>query len=334
MEVIRDYRAMRAWSIARRCEGKSIGFVPTMGALHEGHLSLMRPSASENDLSVVSIFVNPSQFAPNEDFDAYPRNFEQDAALCEKEAVDLIYAPKASLMYPEGYATWVTVEGLSEGLCSLSRPHFFRGVATVVAKLFNAVLPHRAYFGQKDAQQCAIIKRLARDLDMDVEVIEMPIIREPDGLAMSSRNVYLTAEDRQRGLCLSRSLFKARDMLEAGERSADKIIETVREGMAEVDIDYADLVDAETIQPVERIEKTVLLAVAANLGQARLLDNIKFTPPEARAAASPGAPQKREGTCPHAPQPAAETGSTETEPRGGLDSCCSTCSKAKFTAQP
>ncbi len=278
MEVIRIPSEMRAWSLARRCEGRTIGFVPTMGALHEGHLSLMRAAVEHEDLGVLSIFVNPAQFAPHEDFDAYPRNFEADSRMAEEAGMQLIYAPKASAMYPEGYATYVEVEGLNAGLCSRTRPHFFRGVSTVVAKLFNAVLPHRAYFGQKDAQQCAIIARMARDLDMGVEVVEMPIVREPDGLAMSSRNQYLTEADRVRGLCLSRSLFAAEAMLASGERDAKRLVEAVGQGMAEVDIDYVELVDAATMAPVTRVDGPVVLAVAANVGQARLIDNIKYVP--------------------------------------------------------
>ncbi len=284
MEVFRTAEEMRAWSLRQKCAGKTVGFVPTMGALHEGHLSLMRAAAAETDVPVASIFVNPTQFAPHEDFDAYPRNFEEDSGMCEEVGTHVIYAPRASGMYPEGYATYVAVEGLSEGLCSRTRPHFFRGVATVVTKLFCAVQPDKAYFGQKDAQQCAIITRMARDLDLGVEIVEMPIIREPDGLAMSSRNKYLTADEREPALCLSRSLFQAQAMLEAGERSVETIVAAVREGMSPVDIDYIELVDAGTIQPVERIDRPILLAVAAQMGQARLIDNMKFTPPEVAGA--------------------------------------------------
>jgi len=180
MKVIRTPEEMRAWAFEQRAAGRTIGFAPTMGALHEGHLGLMRAAREENDAAVVSIFVNPTQFAPGEDFDAYPRTWDTDSAAAEKIGMDVIFAPTASSMYPENYSTYVTVEGVSEGLCSLSRPHFFRGVATVCTKLFNAVLPHRAYFGQKDAQQCAVIKRLVRDLGMGIDIVEMPIAREPD----------------------------------------------------------------------------------------------------------------------------------------------------------
>ncbi len=284
MQVFRRADEMRAWSLSRKCAGKRVGFVPTMGALHEGHLSLMRAAVRENDVAVASIFVNPAQFAPNEDLDAYPRTFESDLELSQETGIRAIYAPTASAMYPEGYATYVNVDRISEGLCSRTRPHFFRGVATVVVKLFNAVLPDRAYFGQKDAQQYAVIKRMAQDLDMGIEIIEMPIIREPDGLAMSSRNRYLGPEDRQRALCLSQSLFRALDALEAGERSVKKIVQMVRNGMKDVDIDYVELVDAETMQPVNEVHRTILLAAAAQVGPARLIDNIKFAPPETTPA--------------------------------------------------
>lgn len=278
IEIIRSAAEMRAWALSQKGAGKTIGFVPTMGALHEGHISLMRAAAAETDCPVASIFVNPTQFAPNEDFDAYPRTFESDLAMSKEAGIQWIYAPAASGMYPPDYSTYVTVEKVSEGLCSLTRPHFFRGVATVVTKLFNAVLPDKAYFGQKDAQQCAVIKRMVRDLDMGIEIVEMPTVREADGLAMSSRNRYLSEAGRQRALCLSRALFEADARMREGERSAARIIEEVRKGMASVDIDYIALVDAETIAPVETIDKPVLLAVAAKVGAARLIDNIKFTP--------------------------------------------------------
>lgn len=269
---------MRAWSDALRSRHKTIGFVPTMGALHAGHLSLVEAAVRENDVAVASIFVNPTQFAPHEDFNQYPRPFESDMAKLETAGVSIVYAPVPAGMYPENYATYVTVEQVSEGLCGGSRPQFFRGVATVVTKLFNAVKPHRAYFGQKDAQQCAVIKRMARDLDMGVEIVEMPIVREGDGLAMSSRNVYLTPEDRNRALCLSRSLFEAEARLQQGERDVDVILRGVRKGMREVEIDYVALVDAETMRPVQEITRPILLAVAAILPTARLIDNVKFDP--------------------------------------------------------
>ena len=278
MKIIDNAAEMRAWCREARRAGKSIGFVPTMGALHEGHLSLMRAAAQGNELAVASIFVNPTQFAPHEDFNQYPRTFDQDVAMCASVGVVAVYAPTARTMYTEDYSTFVTVGGVSQGLCGGSRPHFFRGVATVVTKLFNAVEADRAYFGQKDAQQCAVIKRMVRDLDMAVEIVEMPIVREPDGLAMSSRNRYLSAEERTRALCLSQSLFAAQERLQGGERDAETVKDAVRQGMQGVKIDYVALVDAETMRPVERVERPVLLAVAALLESARLIDNVKFDP--------------------------------------------------------
>lgn len=276
MRIIDTPEAMRAFSIAQRCAGKTIGCVPTMGALHEGHGSLIREAVRREDVSIVTIFVNPAQFAPYEDFNEYPRTFEADAAMAENLGVSAIYAPTGAAMYPEGYATYITVERVTAGLCGASRPTFFRGVATVVTKLFTATLPDRAYFGQKDAQQCAVIKRMARDLDLGTEIIEMPIVRERDGLAMSSRNTYLSAEERQRALCLSRSLEEARRMLEAGERDAATLIAAVKKGMGAVQIDYVALVDAEEMTPLETVSGTVLLAVAAFVGKTRLIDNIKY----------------------------------------------------------
>lgn len=279
MKIIREKAEMRAWSIAEKAAGRLVGFVPTMGALHEGHASLVRASVANGDRAVASIFVNPTQFAPHEDLDKYPRTFDDDCALLESLGTRVVYAPDAASMYPDGYATYVTVEGVTEGLCSLSRPHFFRGVATVVTKLFATVLPDRAYFGQKDAQQCAVIKRMARDLDLGVEIVEMPIVREPDGLAMSSRNRYLAPEDRKEALRISAALFRARDMLAAGERDAAVITSAVRHAMAPLEIDYVSLVDADTMRPLDRVDGEILLAVAARVGPARLIDNIKFTAP-------------------------------------------------------
>ncbi len=279
MRLIRDKKTMRQIAIQEKAAGRSVGFVPTMGALHEGHASLVRAAVAKDDVSVASIFVNPTQFAPHEDLKKYPRPFFNDCEMLESLGVDLVYAPEAESMYPEGYATYVTVEGLTEGLCSGSRPHFFRGVATVVTKLFTTVLPDRAYFGQKDAQQCAVIKRMALDLDLGVEIIEMPIIREPDGLAMSSRNRYLSAEQRKEALRISAALFHAQSMLEVGERNCSAIIETVRAALAPLPIDYVSLVDTKTMRPLDTVSGEILLAVAVNMGPARLIDNIKFTAP-------------------------------------------------------
>ncbi len=276
MEILNTPEEMRNWSLIQKKEGHVIGFVPTMGALHEGHLSLMRASVAENDASVVSIFVNPTQFAPNEDFESYPRSFEKDSKMCFSVGIDVIYAPTVETMYPEDYSTYVVVEKVSEGLCGTSRPHFFRGVATVVTKLFNAVLPDRAYFGQKDAQQCAVIKRMVRDLNMGIEIIEMPIVREPDGLAMSSRNKYLTPTQKKEALCLSKGLFKVEEIIKGGEKSVEKIKKILSSELSKVEIDYIEVVDPETMKPKDVIQGEVLIAVAAWVGRARLIDNIKI----------------------------------------------------------
>ncbi len=278
MKQILHAEEMRTWADEQRSRHKTIGFVPTMGALHAGHLSLADAAVGENDLGVASIFVNPTQFAPHEDFNTYPRTLQSDLEKLEAAGIAVVYTPTAAEMYPEHYSTYVEVESVSQGLCGGSRPHFFRGVATVVTKLFNAVKPHRAYFGQKDAQQCAVIKRMVRDLDMGIEIVEMPIVREPDGLAMSSRNAYLSPEDRKNALCLSRVLFDAEKKLHGGERDGEALIEGVRAGMRNVNIDYVALVDAETMQPVREPIRPVVLAVAALLPTARLIDNIKFDP--------------------------------------------------------
>ena len=276
MKILRTPNEMRRWSREQRAAGRRIGFVPTMGALHEGHASLMRASVADNDVSVASIFVNPTQFAPNEDYGEYPRTWDADLALCEAIGVEAIYYPNAGAMYPEGYATYVEVEGVTDRLCGASRPTFFRGVCTVVTKLFAAVEPDRAYFGQKDAQQAAVITRMTRDLDLGIEIVVCPIVRESDGLAMSSRNKYLNEEERERALCLSQGLFRAQEMLKAGERGIERVLDTVREALAGVEIDYVEFVDADTIQPVDAIKGRVLLAVAAWVGKTRLIDNIIF----------------------------------------------------------
>lgn len=278
MRIFETADTMREYSLAQRAAGKTIGFVPTMGALHEGHASLMRAAVSNEDTGVLSIFVNPTQFAPHEDLDRYPRTWETDLAMASECGIKVVYAPKASAMYPPNYSTYVLVGGVSDGLCGGSRPHFFRGVATVVTKLFNAVLPHRAYFGQKDAQQCAVIKRMVRDLDMGIEIVEMPIVREADGLAMSSRNRYLSTEDRQRGLALSKGLQAAKVAFERGEREAKAIYDIIAADMVDLEVDYIEIVDAETLAPVERIERETLVAVAAQVGPARLIDNTKLKP--------------------------------------------------------
>jgi len=267
---------MRRWSFEQRTAGKSVGLVPTMGALHAGHRALVEASAARDDYTVTSIFVNPAQFAPHEDFDKYPRAFEGDCRLIEAAGGHVVYAPDAKTMYPDGYATYVEVRGLQDGLCGKTRPHFFRGVATVVTKLFNAVMPERAYFGEKDGQQAVIIQRMVKDLDFGLEIVTIPTVREADGLAMSSRNAYLSTEERARGLSLSRALFHGKALMDKGERDAKTIVEEVRAMLSDVQVDYVDLVDAVDLKPVERVNGPVMLAVAAFVGKTRLIDNVKF----------------------------------------------------------
>lgn len=256
--------------------GLSIGLVPTMGYLHEGHKSLIDAARRENDRVAVSIFVNPMQFGPNEDLESYPRDLEKDAALCEEAGVDLIFHPQPEEMYAPGFCTYVDMDGLTTQLCGKSRPTHFRGVQTVVLKLFHIVAPDRAYFGQKDAQQLAVIRRMVRDLDVGVTIIGCPIIREADGLAKSSRNTYLNEKERQAALVLSRSLQAGKALMEAGETNAQAVRQAIideinKEPMAR--IDYVDVVDFDTITPVETIQGTVLIAIAVYIGKTRLIDN-------------------------------------------------------------
>ena len=277
MKTISSIVDMRATGAALQRDGKSIGLVPTMGALHEGHLSLVRAARKRCDVVVVSIFVNPTQFGPNEDLAKYPRNFEGDSKLLEAERVDFIFAPAVEEMYPKGAATWVTVEGLSDKLCGRSRPGHFRGVTTVVAKLFHIVAPDYSYFGQKDAAQATIIRRMVRDLDFPVEIMVCPIVRESDGLAMSSRNAYLDPTQRKSAAVLYRALMRIQTRADKGERSAARLIEEARSVLAEqagVRVDYLEIVDPETLDPVADISRGALVAVAAFVGTTRLIDNL------------------------------------------------------------
>src|SRR5579864_7382827 len=270
---------MREASRAVRQAGKRLGFVPTMGALHEGHLSLVRAAHGSCDVVAASIFVNPTQFGPNEDLAKYPRSFERDRELFQQEGVDLLFAPSVEEMYPAGAVTWVTVEELSNKLDGSSRPGHFRGVTTVVAKLFHVVEPDAAFFGQKDAAQVAIIRRMVRDLHLPVEIVTCPIVREPDGLAMSSRNSYLDPEQRKRALLLHRSLMRVQRLAEAGELRVSKLLAAGREEFAKestVRLDYFEIVDPDTLDPVEHISAGALVAVAAYVGSTRLIDNIVF----------------------------------------------------------
>ena len=259
--------------------GFSVGLVPTMGYLHPGHISLIERARKENDMVVVSIFVNPIQFGPNEDLDTYPRDMTHDREVCEKAGAELIFAPQPSEMYPSENFAFVDIKELGDGLCGAKRPGHFRGVCTVVSKLFNIVLPNRAYFGEKDAQQLAIIRRMVKDLNIGTEIVSCPIVREADGLAMSSRNLYLSPEERKAALSISRSLSAAKELMRKGEKDALKIRETIVAGISAeplARIDYAEIVDSDDLSPVQRIEKPVLAAVAVYIGKTRLIDNFTF----------------------------------------------------------
>lgn len=261
---------------SERASGRRIAFVPTMGYLHEGHASLMREGRLNGDLLVLSIFVNPTQFGVGEDFERYPRDLERDSALARECGVDIIFAPTAADMYPVGFQSYVNVEDLSLPLCGASRPGHFRGVTTVVCKLFNIVMPHVALFGKKDFQQLAVIRRMVSDLNMDLEILGMPIVRESDGLAMSSRNRYLSPSDRLSGLCLSRALQSVRTEFRAGERNAErlkKIVQSIIAAEPSVIIDYVELRHGETLEDVDSVDDRTLLALAVRIGTTRLIDN-------------------------------------------------------------
>lgn len=260
--------------------GRRIAFVPTMGFLHEGHLSLMRIGRKTADVLVASIFVNPAQFGPNEDFETYPRDLQRDLELCSKENVDLVFTPTTGDLYPEGYETYVGLERLPNHLCGLSRPVFFTGVATIVNKLFNIVRPHVAVFGEKDYQQLLIIKRMALDLNSGIEIISAPIVREPDGLAMSSRNAYLSAAQRPAALTLYGALLLAKEMVANGVREAALIVEETKrliESQSETDIDYLTICDPETLADLKRIDQSALMALAVRVGKTRLIDNMMLS---------------------------------------------------------
>jgi pantoate--beta-alanine ligase len=277
MKIITKIRSLREAIRKIKLERKTIGFVPTMGALHNGHLSIIRKARKENDLVVVSIFVNPVQFGPKEDYLKYPRNLKKDAGLCKREGVDIIFYPDVKEMYPAGYKTYVVVEDLGNVLCGRFRPGHFRGVATVVTKLFNIVLPDIAYFGQKDAQQAIIIKRMVYDLNIPVKIKVMPIIRERDGLAMSSRNIYLNEKERKDALCLYQAINKARELINQGKTESQKIINKMGDiikSKRNAKIDYISIVDLENLRPVKRIQNRVLVALAVWFGKTRLIDNI------------------------------------------------------------
>ena len=278
MEIISDFDQMRRLAQDWRTQGQRIALVPTMGYFHDGHLSLMRYGREAADRVVVSLFVNPTQFGPNEDLARYPRDLERDAALAREVGVDALYTPQMEAMYPPGFQTLVTVEDLSRPLCGASRPGHFRGVATVVLKLLLQVHPHLAVFGEKDYQQLQVISRLNDDLELGVEIVGMPTIREADGLAMSSRNSYLSTEERQRALAISKGLFAARDAAKGGEAEVSKLVATVRAELVRVQAreDYVELVDAKSLAPLTRLQKGVpaRALVAAFVGTTRLIDNL------------------------------------------------------------
>jgi pantoate--beta-alanine ligase len=281
IEIINTIKEMQRHSDLARREGKSIAFVPTMGFLHEGHLFLMQKARELADITVTSIFVNPAQFGPKEDLSTYPRNMERDLELLKKEGIDIAFIPDGKEIYPDGYQTYVELNSLPNHLCGLSRPVFFRGVATVVAKLFNIVKPHYAVFGQKDFQQLLVIKQMVRDLNFDIEIIGAPIIREKDGLAMSSRNSYLTPEQRIHALLLYKALKKAGEILKNGVRDSSKIIEEAAaliKSSPDTAIDYINICDPETLEDIKIIEKPSLMALAVKVGTTRLIDNMILKP--------------------------------------------------------
>jgi pantoate--beta-alanine ligase len=287
METLTETAKMRAWSRARRERGEKVGLVPTMGYLHEGHLSLIRRSVSENERTVVSIFVNPTQFGPNEDLARYPRDPEADSIKCEELGVDVIFMPEVTEIYPPDFQTYVVVEEVSRHLCGAARPGHFRGVATVVLKLFNIVSPSAAYFGNKDYQQLQVIRTMVRDLDVDVRIVPCEIVREHDGLAMSSRNVYLSPDERKQALCLHQALTEARRLFANGEREPKELLQAMsdridREPAAAPD--YISLVHPETLRNLEEMDNRALAVLAVKIGRTRLIDNLLL---EARESEAP-----------------------------------------------
>jgi pantoate--beta-alanine ligase len=292
MQTITSVRAMQRWSDEAHRRGRRIGLVPTMGYLHAGHLSLVAEARKHADLIVASIFVNPLQFGANEDLDRYPSDIERDTRLLTEAGTDVLFLPPAREMYPDGFQTTVAVDGMTRGLCGIGRPTHFRGVTTVVAKLFNAVKPHVAVFGEKDYQQLVVIRRLAADLNFDVDIVGAPIVREEDGLAMSSRNAYLSAAEREAGRCLSQALAAARAAVEDGETDAARVLERAR---AVVDaeplahLEYASVVDADSLAELARIDGPARLALAVHVGKTRLIDNCLLESPKSKVERSKSA---------------------------------------------
>ncbi len=279
MKIITTINEMRSFSESHRMRGRKLGFVPTMGFLHEGHLSLMRRARQENDILVASVFVNPTQFGPSEDLDRYPRDAEGDRAKCEASGVDALFMPQALELYPEKPVVFVAVEGVSEVLEGALRPGHFRGVATIVAKLFNIVKPHRAYFGQKDFQQCVVIKRMVAGLNLDVEVSVLPTVREQDGLAMSSRNSYLNEAERRAAAVIWRALSEGERLFRTGQRDVALLQSAVRGVLTQepgLPIDYVELVDPDSLLPTAVVESRTVILVAVRVGRTRLIDNLQF----------------------------------------------------------
>jgi pantoate--beta-alanine ligase len=277
MKILKKVKQMQEYVTSAKKAGKKVGLVPTMGALHEGHLSLIRQAKKENDVVVVSIFVNPTQFGPKEDFKKYPRPLAKDTKLAKSAGANVIFNPNAAEMYPAGYQTYVEVGKITQGLCGASRPGHFRGVATIVNKLFNAVPADKAYFGQKDYQQVQVIKQMVQDLNIAVQVVTCPIIREQDGLAMSSRNQYLSAEERKSAICLYEALNIAKAMIKSRIKDAGKIKKEIRniiESNLLAKVDYIEIVNTETLEPVKLIKGKVVIALAVYVGKTRLIDNM------------------------------------------------------------
>jgi pantoate--beta-alanine ligase len=276
MKIVKTVDEVRAQVKQWKREGLSVGLVPTMGYLHEGHQSLIARSVKDNDRTVVSVFVNPMQFGPTEDLESYPRDLEADAKLCENTGADLIFNPEPEEMYKDGFVSFINMTGLPDALCGLTRPVHFKGVCTVVGKLFNIVKPDRAYFGQKDAQQLAIISRMVKDLNFDIEIVGCPIIREADGLAKSSRNIYLTPEERQAAVVLSKAVKLGQDMIAGGEKDAQTVLKAMKELISAeplATIDYVEMVNMDTMKSIDKVQGHVLCAMAVKFGKARLIDN-------------------------------------------------------------
>jgi pantoate--beta-alanine ligase len=279
MIIEKDIQNIRRIIKEAKSQGKTVGFVPTMGYLHRGHISLVEQAKRENGFVVMSIFVNPTQFGEGEDFEAYPRDMERDSQMAKEAGVDVLFNPNAEQIYPKGYKTFVDVEQITHSLCGASRPGHFRGVSTVVAKLFNIVKPDKAYFGQKDAQQVSVITQMVRDLNMDIGIVPCPIVREEDGLAMSSRNAYLNTEQRKAALILSKALFMAKEIINNGEQNAYRIKQAIAEKIQTeplANIDYIKIVDAIELINIDQIKGDILIALAVRIGKTRLIDNIRM----------------------------------------------------------